>query len=372
MKLKEFRIERYFAKYEFQTKYILCASDCESFTVDEILRLEDDSKSRLLNLRLGYIESQGSLELRTAISKLYDDIAPDEVLAFSGAEEGIFTFMNTILDPGDHIIVQFPAYQSLFEIAESIGSKVTKWSMTSDSNWNLDIEVLKEEITSKTKAIVLNFPHNPTGSLISIKKFLAVIEIAKEKGIYVFSDEVYRFLEYSKENKLPAACDLYEKAVTLGVMSKSFGLPGLRIGWIATKDRNLLEKLAAFKDYTTICNSSVSEFLASIALNNRQQLLDRNMDIIQTNLKLLDSFFRDNTQFQWIRPLGGPIAFPEVDSSINLDSFCTSLIKEKGVLLLPGTVFGYGNNHFRIGFGRKNMPEALSQLEEFLHNQKLG
>jgi aspartate/methionine/tyrosine aminotransferase len=372
MRINDFLLERYFAKYEFEIPYLLCASDCESFSINEILELEEGADVKFSELKLGYTDSQGSPELLEAVSTLYNSISQEDVLAFSGAEEGIFAFMNVILDPGDHIIVQFPAYQSLFEIAESIGCKVTKWAMNSSDSWNLDLNELENYITSKTKAIVINFPHNPTGKLISKSNFQKVVDIAQDNNLYLFSDEVYRFLEYDASKGLEPACDLYDKALSLGVMSKSFGLAGLRIGWLASKDKKLLNKLARFKDYTTICNSIASEFLASLALRNHQQLIQRNKSIISSNLKLLDDFFTSTSIMDWVRPQAGPIAFPRLKIALSSEEFCNNLIKDAGVLLLPSNAFLYGDNHFRLGFGRKNMPQALSQLQAFLKHSRLA
>ena len=366
MKIKEFLIERFFAKYEFKIPHLLCASDCESFSVEEILQLEEGAENKFKNLKLSYTDSQGSPELRGAISTLYEEISEKKILAFSGAEEGIFAFMNVVLDPGDNIIVQYPSYQSLFEIAESMGCKVTKWPMDEKNNWNLDLEFLTENIKANTKAIVINFPHNPTGSLLSQKKYQNLIEIAQENDIYLFSDEVYRMLEYNSSSRLAPACDLYDKAVSLGVMSKSLGLPGLRIGWTATKDTLLLNKLASFKDYTTICNSISSEFLATIALRNYQKLVQRNLSIVVSNLRLLDNFFEKTFFMDWVRPQAGPIGFPKITKEFSSEEFCTQLIDKAGVLLLPSSAFMYGDSHFRIGFGRKNMPEALKGMNEYL------
>jgi aspartate/methionine/tyrosine aminotransferase len=368
MKLRDFQIERFFAKYEFEVPYILCASDCESFTIEEILQLEENATDRFKKLKLCYTDSAGSPQLRQAIASLYDSHSESDILAFSGAEEGIFAFMNVVLEPGDHIVVQFPAYQSLFEVALSIGCRVTKWSMSPKDNWDLDIDFLNENITPKTKAIIINFPHNPTGALLTKKKLLSVIEIARENELYLFSDEVYRFLEYSAEKQLPAASDLYEKALSLGVLSKSFGLAGLRIGWISTQDNHILNRLASFKDYTTICNSVSSEFLATIALKNKQTLVTRNLEIILSNLKLLDNFFQNNSLFQWIRPLAGPIAFPQINSDILIDDFCSDLVIQSGVLLLPGSNFDFGDKHFRIGFGRKDFPNGLEVLKDYINH----
>ncbi len=368
MKIKEFELEEYFAKYEFTVEYLLCSSDCESFSVKELLEFEDGSLEELSKLRLGYTESLGNPILRKEISKLYNKVEKENIIVFSGAEEGIFVYMNVLLKKGDHIIVQFPAYQSLFEIANAIGCEVTKWTMTDENEWELDLEFLESNIKNNTKCIVVNFPHNPTGYLISKEKYKKIIDIAKEKDIYIFSDEVYRFLEYYINDRLPPMCDLYEKGISLGVMSKSFGLAGLRIGWIASMDSSLLKQIASFKNYTTICNSALSEFFATLALRNKKAIINRNLGIIQNNLKLLDDFFEkyDNL-FHWNKPKAGSIAFPKLVVNINIDTFCKDLLKSKGVLLMPSTNYDHGNKHFRIGFGRKNMPEALLKLEEYLN-----
>ena len=367
MRINDFKLERFFAKYEFTASYLLCSSDCESFSVKELLDLEKDSEEELKKLWLGYTESQGSLKLRKEIVKLYKTVKPEEVIVFAGAEEGIFIFMNVLLKKGDYVIVQFPAYQSLYEIAKSIGCEVTNWVMNDKDNWELDIEFLKKNIKENTKAIIVNFPHNPTGYLPLKEKFNQIIEIAQQKNIHVFSDEVYRLLEYDKNNTLPAMADCYDKALSLGVMSKTFGLAGLRIGWIATKDKDLFKKIASFKDFTSICNSAPSEFLSTLALKHREHLVKRNLGIIENNLKLLDNFFEEyNHLFEWVRPKAGSIAFPKIKFDKNVEDFCIDLVNKKGVLLLPGTMYDFDDKHFRIGFGKKNLPEALKKLEEYI------
>lgn len=369
MKIKDFELERFFAKYEFKAPYLLCCSDCESFSVGELLDLEENSSEELKKLCLGYTESEGSPILRKEISKLYKNIKPEEILVFAGAEEGIFVFMNVLLEKDDHVIVQFPAYQSLYEVANSIGCEITKWKMSDEDNWELNINFLKNNIKENTKAIVINFPHNPTGYLPSIEKFNTVVEIAKKNNIHIFSDEVYRFMEYNKKDRLPGMCDTYNKGVSVGVMSKTFGLAGLRIGWIATKDKELLKKIASFKDYTSICCSAPSEFLSILALRHKEYIINRNLKIIKNNLKLLDKFFKKyKKQFEWIRPKAGSIGFPRIKFNKNVEEFCIDLVNKKGVLLLPSTKYDFGNKHFRLGFGRKNMPKALEKLEEYIHN----
>ena len=370
MKINEFKLERFFAKHEFSAPYLLCCSDCESFTVEELFSLDKNAEKEFKELRLGYTESLGSPVLREAITTLYQEATPEDMIVFTGAEEGIFIFMNALLNPGDHIIVQFPCYQSLTEVARAIGCTVSEWNMDPGYQWELDIEWLEKNITASTRAIVINFPNNPTGYLPSLETFLALVDIARQRGLYIFSDEVYRWLEYHEEDRLPAGCDVYERGVSLGVMSKSFGLPGLRIGWIVTKDRSLLNKIAAFKDFTTICNSAPGEFLASLALRNKEFILRRNLDIIKTNLEHLEEFF---TQFPGlftrVTPKAGPLLFPYLEFTGDGEAFCRDLLEKKGVLLAPGSRFNYSSRYFRLGFGRKNMPEALAGLAEYLQER---
>jgi len=367
MRIKDFKLEDYFAKYEFNVKYTLCSSDCESFSVDELLNIEKGSLEDLKKVWLGYTESLGNPILREEISKLYRNINPEEVIVFSGAEEAIFIFMNVLLKKDDHIIVQYPAYQSLYEIANAIGCKVTKWLMDDETDWELDLQFLESNITQSTKCIVVNFPHNPTGYLPTEDFYKRIINIAKKNYIYVLSDEVYRLLEYSRAERLPPACDLYDKGISIGVMSKSFGLAGLRIGWIASKDRELYEAMASFKNYTTICNSAPSEFFSILALRNKDNIIKRNLEIIKNNLKFLDEFFSKFDKFlTWVKPKAGSIAFPRLLIEQDTEKFCLDLLEKKGVLLMPSTQFNYGTSHFRIGFGRKNLPDALQHFDNFM------
>jgi len=367
MRLEDFKLEDFFAKYEFNVKYLLCSSDCESFTVDELLKLEDSAEKNLKKHWLGYTESLGHPELRKEISKLYQKVDYNDVIVFAGAEEGIFIFMNVFLNKGDHIIVQYPAYQSLFEVASAIGCEVTKWYIHDETNWELDTTFLLDNIKGNTKCIVLNLPHSPTGYLPSKKKYEDIIKIAKEKGIFIFSDEVYRLLEFNEKDRLPAMCDVYDHSVSLGVLSKSFGLAGLRIGWIATKDHHLLKQLSSFKNYTTICNSAPSEFFSILALRNKDIIIKRNLEIIKNNLKFLDEFFSKFDKFlTWVRPKAGSIAFPRLLIEQDTEKFCLDLLEKKGVLLMPSTQFNYGTSHFRIGFGRKNLPDALQHFDNFM------
>lgn len=366
MQFSPFKLESFFRQYEFCTEFILCGSDCETLTVEELLAPEPEAAEKFYKLRLGYTETQGSSGLRGEIKRLYETIDASQILVHSGAEEGIFLFLHALLQSGDHVIVHQPSYQSLSEIARRIGCQISEWTARAENDWKLEVDELRQMLRPETKLIIINTPHNPTGFLMKPDDFAEVLNLADNKNIVVFSDEVYRESEYHPADKLPAACDLSKSAVSLGVMSKTYGLAGLRIGWSATRNSELLELMMSVKDYTTICASAPGEFFAEVALRNRDLIVKRNLEIIRTNLVLLNEFFSDYKElFEWKQPTAGSIAFPKLIGQ-NVEEFCNRLATDAGVLLLPGTIFGDTQNHFRIGFGRLNMPAALTRLRQFL------
>jgi len=368
MKIKPFALERYFAKYEFSAPYLLSCSDAEPLTLKELLAMADEETCALWeNLSLGYTESQGHHLLLQEIAELYEGITPQHIVEIV-PEEGIFIAMNVLLELEDHVIATFPGYQSLFEIAVSIGCQVSKWQPNFAQGFKFSVKDLKQLVRENTKLIVINFPHNPTGALLSRAELQEVIIFAKKKGIRVFSDEMYRFTELTHTDRLPSVCELYLKGISLFGLSKSFSLPGLRVGWLISRDLNLIEEIKSYKDYTTICGSAPSEVLAVIAPRAREAILERNRAIITRNLQILDEFFGEHDAvFTWIKPRGGTVGFPELLLDIPVDQFCEQLLKKKGVLLLPASVIGSQSNHFRIGFGRRDMPEVLEKLAEFLN-----
>ncbi|MGC1381893.1 MAG: aminotransferase class I/II-fold pyridoxal phosphate-dependent enzyme [Candidatus Baltobacteraceae bacterium] len=365
MKPRPFALERYFAAHEFTTRYLLCSSDPESISIGELLAFEPGSQERFAALRLGYTDSRGSPALRRAIASLYEHGDDERVLVHSGAQEPIFAFMNAVLEPGDHIVVQFPAYQSHYSIAEAAGAEVTRWNSDLEGEGAPDPDELARLIKPATRAIVLNTPNNPTGFTFERARMDAVVAIARKHGLWLFSDEVYRGSEREAE-QIPAACDLYERGVSLGAMAKTYGLAGLRIGWISTQDRELLGSIAALKDYLTICNAAPSEFLAELALRHRARLVERIRRIAEANLALLDAFFsRRGELFEWRRPRAGTTAFPRYLGGSS-ERFCSRLAQEANVLLLPGVAFDAGDDRVRVGYGRANLPEALAALEMFI------
>jgi aspartate/methionine/tyrosine aminotransferase len=366
MRIADFALERYFARWEFAVDHLLCASDVEGYPMADLLDLADDQTRGLWEgLALGYTESTGHPLLRAEIAALYSGLEADDVLVFAGAEEAIFCLANTTFGPGDHAVVTWPGYQSLYEVARATGAEVTLHELREDSGWAIDVDLLRRQVTSATRLIVINAPHNPTGMLPDNATFDAIVEIAESSGAHLLVDEVYRYLEGSEADRLPAGAEAASRGISLGVMSKSFAMAGLRIGWLATRDRAVLDRCARFKDYTTICSSAPSEILALIGLRARDTVLARSRRIVADNLATLDGFFEEwGDRFAWVRPRAGSVGFPRLTvPGVSIDEWAAGLVEAEGVLLLPGSQFGYGGNHFRLGYGRTDLPAALDRFE---------
>jgi aspartate/methionine/tyrosine aminotransferase len=370
MEIKPFKLERYFAEYEFSVKYLLSSSDCDGLVQAELLKLADTETMKLWDgLKLGYTESLGHPLLREEIAGMYQGISPNDCLIIT-PEEGIFIAMNAVLEKGDHIICTFPGYQSLYEIAESMVCEITKWYPDEKDGWRFDPGFLEQQIKPNTKLIIVNFPHNPTGYLPPKEDFQRIIDIARKHGIYLFSDEMYRYLELNEVDRLPSACEVYEKALSLFGMSKTFGMAGARIGWVITRDSELYQKMTVLKDYTTICSSAPSEILSIIALRAKEKIIETHIKRNNRNLYLLDSFFSEfKVMFEWVRPKAGTIGFPRLANGADSAEFCLKVVKEANIMILPSKVYDYDNQHFRLGFGRENMPEALERFKEYLRKK---
>jgi aspartate/methionine/tyrosine aminotransferase len=368
MPIQPFKLERYFARYEFSVKYLLSSSDCESLGMDELLSMAAPASRALWDgLKLGYTESQGHPLLLDEAVKLYEHIPAENVL-IAAPEEAIFLAMETLLQPGDHVIAVSPTYQSLYEIARSIGCHVTPWPLQSTpAGWALDIQQLEAGITDRTKLLVLNFPNNPTGYLPTRQEFDDILSLARRHNLTVFSDEMYRLLESDPGLRLPSVADAYENGIALSGLSKSFALPGLRVGWLVTQRSDLIPRWLAFKDYTTICNSAPSEILGIIALQNTERIVQRNLDIIRENTAIAAAFFAQHSdKFACHLPKAGSIAFPEWHGPGTVDQLAQSLLDQQGVMIVPGHLFDVPGNYFRIGLGRKNFGEALEYVDAYL------
>jgi aspartate/methionine/tyrosine aminotransferase len=369
MRIADFALERYFARYEFTTPHLLCASDVEACSMKQVIAaLDDECRAMWEGLTLGYWPATGHPLLRREIAALYDDeIDPDDIVVFTGAQEAIFATMNVLVGAGDHAIVVWPGYQSLYEVARAAGADVALVPLEARDRFRLDLDRVKAALERDTRVVIVNYPHNPTGALLDRASFDQLVGLCEDAGVVLFSDEVYRFLENDERERLPAAATRSKTAVSLGVLSKAFGLGGLRVGWLATRDRELLLRIAKYKDYLSICNSGPSEVLAIGALRDRQRLLARSRGIVAENLGRLDAFIaRSKRSVEWVRPRGGSVAFPRLLLSTSIDVVARELVEEEGVLILPGSVYGHADNHFRVGYGRCDLPDALERLERYL------
>ena len=367
--LPDFRLETHFSKWEFKARYHLTASDAESLPLNELLAMaSSQEREDFESMWLGYTETYGAPELRETIASLYVQRNADEILCFAGASEGIFAANSVILDKDSHAIVVTPNYQSHESMPVAICS-ATGVPLDPDDGWSLDIDRVASAVQANTKLITINFPHNPTGAILSSDRYQALIDLSRKHGIYILHDEIFNGLGPSGTQHLPHIADEYERGLSLNVMSKAYGLPGLRIGWIACADKGVLSKMERLKHYLSICNSGPSEKLAKIALNNRDQLLARNCSIIDQNLPKWDAFFARYPQlFEWSHPDGSCMAFPRYTGADGVEQFCRSLVEQSGVLFLPSTIYSSDlsatpNDRFRLGFGRIGLDEGLAALD---------
>jgi aspartate/methionine/tyrosine aminotransferase len=373
--LRPFALEVFFSKWEFTARYNLCASDMQSMPLSELLDMADAAdRSAWDQLYLGYTETWGSPALREIIASTYDTLFPGQVLSFVGAQEGIFAAMQALLGPEHHAITVIPNYQSVESVPLSI-CETTGIPLDPASNWDLDLDRVHDALRPNTRVICINFPHNPTGKVISVQTLNDLIAIARQRGIYLFSDEVYRLLERRPELTLPQVADLYERGISLGVMSKAYGLAGLRLGWIACKDVELLRRMERVKHYTSICSPAPVELLAQIALKARDRILARNHALVAKNLPLLEAFFQNHAHlFEWYLPDGGCIGYPRYLGPEGVEEFARDLVEQTGVLLLPASVYKSDlgvtpADRFRVGYGRANLPEALETFRAHLRRQ---
>jgi aspartate/methionine/tyrosine aminotransferase len=366
VQIQPFEIERFYDRWEFTAELMLSSSDCESRPLADLLALEPDSEQRLRQLWLGYTEVSGSAELCAAVAAGYERAEDGDVLTLAAAEEGIFIAYHALLDAGAHAIVEAPCYGSALEVARSTGADVDVWQRRHADRWEHDIDALRSLLRESTRLIYINSPHNPTGTQMRRDTFEQLIEIARERDIVVFSDEVYRGLEHDPAARLPAACDVYERAISLGAVSKAHGLPGLRIGWLACRDPTLLRAARELKLYTTICSSAPSELLVALALRHGEQIVQGNRELVLANLPLIDDLIaRRSELFEWVRPSAGPIGFARVSGVADVHAWCEQIASAAGVLLLPGSVYGEPQ-HVRLGFGRANIVQAIARLDEHL------
>jgi aspartate/methionine/tyrosine aminotransferase len=381
LEMPDFALEVYFSKHEFTAKHHLTASDAQTLTINELLALGTDADRKAFGeMGLGYTTTWGAEELRVAIASTYAHIDPENVLVFAGAQEAMFWAMQIFVGPGDHALVSVPNYQSMESVTIATGAEVTGFPLWegegSTLRWTLDVERLKTMIKPNTRVIAVNFPNNPTGFVPDHRTWQALIELCEERNIYLYSDEVYRGLELDESKRISQAAEASTKGVSLNVMSKAYGLPGLRIGWIAAQDRALLHRFERAKHYTTICSSGPSEFLATVALRNAESIAKRNREIMRANLPALEATMaRCAGIVEWTAPDGGCVMFPRYLGSDGIEAFAESLVQERSAVILPASIYksqllDIPNDRFRLGMGRANPDAGWAELEAHLLSRR--
>lgn len=362
-----FNLEEYLFQHEHKAEVSLCSSGLDSLPLQELLALaKPDSLKQWETQRLGYSTPQGLPALRESIANHYPSLLAENIMIFSGACEAIYLGMQALLKPDDHVIAITPCYQSLKSVAASI-CEVTEVALQFEDNWQFHPESIQNAIRPNTKLIVVNFPNNPTGALPNLNSIQALIEIARKNGIRIFSDEVYRLMEFNPADRLPPIATLYEKGISVGSMSKAYGLPGLRIGWIATPEQTVISKLLSLRHYVTICPNTPSETLALIALQASDTLLARNLTHLKANFKVFEAFMAAHTeQFEWVRSKAGCLAYPRLLTGESAEAFSLNLLEKEKTLVLPGSLYDSPGSFIRFGFGSHRLPEALSRLSRYL------
>ena len=374
--LPDFKLETFLGTWEFAARHHMTASDAQSITIRELLALGGPgAEAAFLDTLLNYTEPFGAPDLRAAVARTYDELSAEDVLCFAGAQEGIYTAYRVLLEPDSHAIVVTPNYQSAETVPLAICA-VTGVPLEPDQNWTLDIDRVERAIRPNTRVVYVNFPHNPTGKILERDRFDALIALCRRHGLYLFSDEVYRLIERDPAIRLPQVADVYERGLSLNVTSKAYGLPGLRIGWIACRDRDLLGRMERYKHYLSLCNSGPSERLAVIALQHREAILTRTRALADHGRAKVLAFLADFPDlFEAYTPDGGVVMYPRYKGPDGVEAFTRKVLSEAGVLLLAASIYRSDltpgeTDRFRIGYGRGDIEEGLAAFRAYLQRNR--
>ena len=355
--LPPFAIERYFAVHEFAVPYLLCASDVERALAARAARPRRRRDARALGRPRARLHRDARLAAPAARDRgLYETLAADDVIAVVGASEALFVLFSALVRPGDHVVALWPAYQSLYDLARAQGAEVELVELRPEDGWALDLDRIAAALRPTTRAVVVNLPHNPTGmhpSAARVRRARASSPSATARRSCATRSTAGS--SRIPARRLPAAADRSPSAVSVGVLSKSYALAGLRVGWLATRDRELLDAVAQVRDYTSLCSPAPSEVLGVIALRAAEALIERSRGIIAANLPLVDELLAAHAErLDWVRPKAGSIGFPRYRGSEGIDAFNDRLVREQGVLLLPGQ---------RLRLRRRALPPRLRPPE---------
>jgi aspartate/methionine/tyrosine aminotransferase len=364
VKIEPFQLERWMTTYEINVKWDIAESGIFPMSMREVIDLlqaeeREAELNRLLDLRLGYSEARGSAQLRGLIAETYENTSADEILIATGAIEANFVLFNELLSAGDRVVVVEPQYQQLRSVPKAIGCEVVPWKPRQDEGFRFDLDDLRALATPGTKLIVINTPHNPTGALLSEAELREIYALAEERDAWILSDEAYRWLDIPGSAPLaPPTRNLGPRAISVGTFSKPFGLPGLRIGWIAAPEE-IVRRCWGMRDYISLSPGKLNDALAVIAFAHRDQIMARTRAVVAENLPFAEQWFAANAGLvSWTPPRGGLLAMMKYELEMPSFELANRLAEEYGVMLAPGAAFGY-EGYLRIGIG--NEPELFRE-----------
>ncbi len=373
MRIEPFAVEEWMNEYEEGAKFNTAETCVDSISIDDLLGLAGKSReeffSSLCSRRLTYGDIQGSNALRSGIASLYRTIGKEEVVTTHGAAGGNHHVFISLVSPGDHVVSVMPTYQQLYSIPRSITSDVDVLKLRKENGYLPDLDELKRLALPDTRMIAINNPNNPTGAVMDRDMLCRIIEIADKCGAYLLCDEVYRHLGQDDE-WCESVADLYDKGISVGSMSKVFSLAGIRIGWIATHDEDARKQFLSHRDYDLISCGMIDDVIASLALENKEKILERNRGIIRSNLAILDDWIHGNSHFSYVKPQAGTTALIHYDFQVPSYKLCKDLYTETGAFLTPGDCFeepysfriGYACNKDVLEGGLKAISEYCSRL----------
>lgn len=374
MRLVPFALERWMTTYETRVEYDLAESGIQPLTTAELLAFDADPERRtreLLDLPLNYSEARGTAELRARIAETYRDLTADDVLVTTGAIEANYVLFNALLQPGDRVVSVYPAYQQLYTVPEAIGCDVARLELREENDYRYDLDELERLVDERTRMIVVNTPHNPTGTAMTAAECARVYALAESVGAYILADEAYRWLTVDDVPLPPPFRDCGPRAISVGTLSKPFGIPGLRLGWIAAT-AEIAARCWAYRDYTSLSPSGLSDYLACRTFANREAILARTRAISAENLHMLRDFIADRAdRFSWVEPRGGLLGLLRYHFDLPSEIVANRLAEEERVMLAPGSAFGM-EGRLRIGLGGEpeRFTAGLARVDRFFSRRR--
>ena len=365
MDMSKFLVDAYFVEHEHAARYMMGSSDPES------LRLCDAIKDfgKYGGESLGY-PLDGYRPLLEKLTRLYKTVTPEQIAVMNGGEETIYVTMRALLNKGDEVVVHTPCFQSLSVIAEEIGCEMKYYRPSFENGWEFDFPLLESLVSDKTKMVVLNYPHNPTGACLTSADMEKIVRLCKAHDAYLVSDEMYRFLSLDPAYSTESFADLYDNAVALGGFSKTFAAPGLRLGWVATKNPALMKKLLAYRHFTSTCTNLVSQLVAAELLDRAEAIIQRNNSIVQRNYQLFQDFAGKHRQlFAYAPPKGATMVYVKLLNGQTSMDFCMEILEHTGVLMVPSSVLEASDEYIRLGMGRESFPESVRLVDDYLNKK---